>query len=442
MSQASVSSSGRRRRGPRPAGQQRGQRRVERVRRRRRRTAAPAGAAAGPPPGRPRHAPSVRPARAAAGGRTMFRSCYVGFRCVVWVGRAGGPLIGRRTGRRRQAGRRVVDGAGGPAGGPGPRQDGRIGRSGAGGRSSVEDVSSPALTDAAPHRRSTAPAVAAACRVMDDAGGPVPADDLAAAARCSARQLHRAFAAVLAVTPLQYGRAVRTGRAREVLRAGRQRHRRRLGGRLRLGPRLLRGGRAPARDEPGRVRRRGPRAPPAVGRRAHRPRRGPRRRQPGRHLRGPHRPRRRPGRPAAVEAGLLAEVRAELPHAELVRDRAGPGPRHGGRPGPGPRRGGRRRPAARRGRDGVPGAGVAGAAAHPRRARPAPTPRSPPRSARPPRSGPWPGPAPPTRSALVVPCHRVVRSDGALAGYRWGLAVKRRWSRPSSAARRVPTLSR
>lgn len=28
------------------------------------------------------------------------------------------------------------------------------------------------------------------------------------------------------------------------------------------------------------------------------------------------------------------------------------------------------------------------------------------------------------RVALVVPCHRVVRSDGALGGYRWGLAVK------------------
>lgn len=28
------------------------------------------------------------------------------------------------------------------------------------------------------------------------------------------------------------------------------------------------------------------------------------------------------------------------------------------------------------------------------------------------------------RLALVVPCHRVVRSDGALGGYRWGLAVK------------------
>ncbi|MCV2394009.1 methylated-DNA--[protein]-cysteine S-methyltransferase [Actinotalea sp. M2MS4P-6] len=29
------------------------------------------------------------------------------------------------------------------------------------------------------------------------------------------------------------------------------------------------------------------------------------------------------------------------------------------------------------------------------------------------------------RLALVVPCHRVVRSDGGLGGYRWGLTVKR-----------------
>jgi AraC family transcriptional regulator, regulatory protein of adaptative response / methylated-DNA-[protein]-cysteine methyltransferase len=28
-------------------------------------------------------------------------------------------------------------------------------------------------------------------------------------------------------------------------------------------------------------------------------------------------------------------------------------------------------------------------------------------------------------TALVVPCHRVVRRDGSLAGYRWGIAVKR-----------------
>jgi AraC family transcriptional regulator of adaptative response/methylated-DNA-[protein]-cysteine methyltransferase len=30
------------------------------------------------------------------------------------------------------------------------------------------------------------------------------------------------------------------------------------------------------------------------------------------------------------------------------------------------------------------------------------------------------------RVALAIPCHRVVRSDGSLAGYRWGLEVKER----------------
>ena len=36
--------------------------------------------------------------------------------------------------------------------------------------------------------------------------------------------------------------------------------------------------------------------------------------------------------------------------------------------------------------------------------------------------------------ALVVPCHRVIRTDGSLAGYRWGIEVKAELLRREAAA--------
>ena len=41
------------------------------------------------------------------------------------------------------------------------------------------------------------------------------------------------------------------------------------------------------------------------------------------------------------------------------------------------------------------------------------------------------------RVAIVVPCHRVIRSDGSLGGYRWGLPLKERLLQRERAARGV-----
>jgi len=38
--------------------------------------------------------------------------------------------------------------------------------------------------------------------------------------------------------------------------------------------------------------------------------------------------------------------------------------------------------------------------------------------------------------AVAIPCHRVVREDGALGGYRWGIARKEKLLEMESQPRR------
>ncbi len=64
--------------------------------------------------------------------------------------------------------------------------------------------------------------VLAACRAMDGAGGPLPLEELAAAAGWSTRQLGRQFTAVTGTSPRAYGEALRTQRLGPVLRAERE----------------------------------------------------------------------------------------------------------------------------------------------------------------------------------------------------------------------------
>jgi len=38
------------------------------------------------------------------------------------------------------------------------------------------------------------------------------------------------------------------------------------------------------------------------------------------------------------------------------------------------------------------------------------------------------------RIAVAIPCHRVVKADGSISGYRWGVARKRRLIAMEAAA--------
>ena len=60
--------------------------------------------------------------------------------------------------------------------------------------------------------------VLVACRAMEASGGPIDTATLARLAVCSARQLQRDFTGSVGVTPREYGRSVRTILARAALR--------------------------------------------------------------------------------------------------------------------------------------------------------------------------------------------------------------------------------
>jgi AraC family transcriptional regulator of adaptative response/methylated-DNA-[protein]-cysteine methyltransferase len=75
---------------------------------------------------------------------------------------------------------------------------------------------------AAPTDAVTLERVLRACRAMVARGGPVPADELQRLVGCSPRQLARDFARLVGASPRTFGHAVRTGQARSLLRSREQ----------------------------------------------------------------------------------------------------------------------------------------------------------------------------------------------------------------------------
>ena len=122
------------------------------------------------------------------------------------------------------------------------------------------------------------------------------------------------------------------------------------------------------------------------------------------------------------------EERASAPLSQ--RDAGGRRWRHGvtgrGRAGGGQTALGDARPAARHRRHRFPAGGVAGTAARSRRAKREAMPTSPRRSGKPGAVRAAGSANGANHVAVLIPCHRVVRSDGSLGGYAYGLERKRR----------------
>lgn len=258
----------------------------------------------------------------------------------------------------------------------------------------------------------------AACRVVHAAGGPVPSAALAEVTGWSERQLHRRFGQVLGSTPRQYGEAVRVGRVGPALRAAGRVSEAAFGvgyGSVRgfyeqAGPRL---GLEPRRYAAGGV---------------------------GEQLVWSTVPCRLPGTGADVvlavvsrrgvvavrlgsdERRLLGEVAAELPHTQLTRDDEALAEVMGALVSLAQGVAAPRLPLD------VRGTAFQASVWAALRAIPSGQTRSYAQVAsevgRPAAVRAVASACAVNPLSLVVPCHRVIRGDGGLGGFRWGLAVK------------------